>query len=219
MRALILFVGLFLTLMTVGETASAQRVVGEVLRVQGEASASLNGTNAALTVGSPIQENAVVATGRQARLVVAFLDRSELTMGENGRIVIDSLVFSPDASTNQRYAQSLRVIDGTFRLLTGAIAKADRAAIVVRTPVATIGIRGTDFFGGPMEVGMPPGQLHYGFLRIDGAIDVQTAQGSVTLDDVNEGTFLPMAGGVAPTPPAIWSQRALDEAFASVAFR
>ena len=217
MRALVMSLG-FLALILTGESVWAQRVVGEVLRVQGEASATLNGTVAALNTGSPIHENATVATGRDARLIVAFLDRSELTMGENGRIVIDSLVFSPDQA-NRGYAQALRVIDGTFRLLTGAIADADRGAVIVRTPVATIGIRGTDFFGGPLEAGMPPGQLHYGFLRIDGAIDVQTAQGIVTLDDPNEGTFLPMAGGAAPTPPAIWAQQALDEAFASIAFR
>ena len=42
---------------------------------------------------------------------------------------------------------------------------------------------------------MPAGQPHYGFQIQEGAIEVITPQGSVTLDEPGEGTFLPLAGG------------------------
>ena len=197
--------------------AQDQAVIGKVTRLQGSAS-ELRGTAAqSLEAGSLIHAGAVVETGAESRLEVVFIDASQLTMGGDARIQMDELVYStfnPDASG----LQAFEVLAGTFRFLSGAVGRNDPQSVRISTPVATIGIRGTDLFGGPLEAGMPPGQLHYGFMLISGAIDVRGRQGTVTLDEPNEGTFLPMSGEAAPTEPTILSQNAIDEAYASVAF-
>ncbi len=213
------FVVMFaLSVVGMADIALAQAEIGKVTRLQGEATETLGGSSTRLSAGSLVHSGSEIETGSDARLEIVFLDASQLTLGEEARITMDELVFSASAVDSGRVSQALQVFAGTFRLLSGAVGRSNPGAVSVSTPVATIGIRGTDFFGGPLAAGMPPGELHYGFMIIDGAIEVVTPQGSVILDEENEGTFLPMAGGVAPTEPTIWDQEAIDEAYASIRF-
>ena len=198
--------------------ASAQEIAGYVARLQGSASEVVGDVGMPLAVGSPVHRQGIVETGPEGRAELVFLDASRLTLGAGAQVEIDELVYDARPDSRRR-EQALRVVAGTFRFVSGAIGKQVPAAVAVWTPVATIGIRGTEFFGGPLASGMPPGELHYGFMILGGAISVDTPQGSVLLDEPNEGTFLPMEGGVAPTPPATWSQESIDEAVASIAFR
>ncbi|NMM46269.1 hypothetical protein HH303_17390 [Rhodospirillaceae bacterium KN72] len=208
----------FLAAITAPDRASAQTEIGKVTKLLGAASQAMDENVTPLTAGSPVYEDALIETGDDARLEIVFIDSSQITLGERARLVMDDLVYSFEASETGVVAQSFRILDGTFLFLSGAVARTDHDAVSVSTPVATIGIRGTGFFGGPLAAGMPPGELHYGFMLTEGAIDVSSVDGTVTLDEVNEGTFLPMSGQAAPTPPTQWQQEAIDEAYASVAF-
>lgn len=200
-------------------TAAGQDEVGKVTRLQGGATQTLENAAQPLEAGSLIRAGGVVETGADSRLQIVFIDGSQMTLGAEARLVMDELVYNVAASEAGAVSQAFEVFAGTFRFITGAVGREDRDAVRIATPVATIGIRGTDFFGGPLASGMPPGELHYGFMSISGAIEVSTPQGSVTLDEENEGTFLPMVGGAAPTPANIWEQEAIDEAYASIEFR
>jgi len=124
----------------------------------------------------------------------------------------------PVADAQKSNSMTVNILSGTFRFVTGLIAKINSRSLRFGTQVATIGVRGTDFFGGPLAAGMPPGEIHYGFMILDGAIEINNRHGKVTLDSPREGTFLPMKGHKAPTPPSTWKQQAIDEAFASIAF-
>lgn len=198
--------------------ASAQTEIGKVTRLQGAATETMDGQSRALGAGGLIHEDGVVETGAEARIEIVFVDGSTMTLGEEARMVMDELVYNVATADSGAVSQSFEIFAGTFRYVSGAVGRLDQDAVTVRTPVATIGIRGTDFFGGPLFAGMPPGQLHYGFMSLEGAIEVTSIEGSVTLDEPEEGTFLPMNGQAAPTPPTQWSQEAIDEAFASIAF-
>jgi hypothetical protein len=84
------------------------------------------------------------------------------------------------------------------------------AQVVMRTPVVEIGIRGTDFWTGPID-----GQ--FGVLLLEGAVSVSNAAGAVVLDQPGEGTNI--AGpGSAPGPVTQWPQQKVDRALAEVAF-
>jgi len=202
----------------VSHAQSVVDAIGQVTRILGNASETIDGEATALTAGSDVHAGSVIETGEDARLEIVFIDASQMTLGENARLTMDELVYDVASVEEGTISQAFEVFSGTFRYLSGAVARADLARVSVSTPVATIGIRGTDFFGGPLEAGMPPGQLHYGFMILDGAIEVSSEEGSVTLDDPEEGTFLPMDGQAAPTEPSIWQQEAIDEAFASIEF-
>ena len=76
--------------------------------------------------------------------------------------------------------------------------------------MAEIGIRGTDFWTGPID-----GQ--FGVLLLDGAVTVSNPAGVVVLDQPGEGTNI--AGpDSAPGPVTQWPQQKVDRALAAVAF-
>jgi hypothetical protein len=82
--------------------------------------------------------------------------------------------------------------------------------ISIRTPVATIGVRGTDFWAGPID-----GAL--GVLLIEGEVSVTNIAGEAVLDAPGEGTNV--AGpDVAPGPVTQWPQEKVERALAATAF-
>jgi hypothetical protein len=91
--------------------------------------------------------------------------------------------------------QVLRSITGALRFVGGAVDKSKPGATRIVTPIATMTVRGTDFFAGPIDGA-------YGVFVFHGEVAVATGAGSVTLRD-GEGTSLTQSS-VAPTPPKLW---------------
>ena len=73
---------------------------------------------------------------------VEFVDASKLRMTEHTRIVIDNVVFDKDPSKSEL---AMTFAQGTARFVSGALGRVDKENIRLKTPSATIGIRGTDF--------------------------------------------------------------------------
>ena len=97
---------------------------------------------------------------------------------------------------------------GALRFISATNKRAN-TQVVVRTPVAEIGIRGTDFWTGPIDG-------PFGVLLLDGAVTVSNPAGVVVLDQPGEGTNI--AGpGSAPGPVTQWPQQKVDRALAAVA--
>lgn len=206
-------------LFTIGPAlpAAAQQPAGSIERQKGDASRTARGSTETLSANATVFAGDLLKTGAGARLKIRFTDDSVLVLGENAEVLIDEMIFDPagDATLGN---QALIMAVGVFRYTSGKIAKASPSSVLFGTPTATIGIRGTDFLGGELTVGMPPGQPHYGFQIREGAIQVITPEGSVTLDEPGEGTFLPLAGGRPPTPVRQWTPEEAAEAEAAVAF-
>jgi len=81
----------------------------------------------------------LVVSGPQSSLQMLLLDQSVFTVGANARMKIDRFVYDPDKGTTDI---ATSVAKGAFRFMSGhLVAGAGREAI--RTPVATIGVRGT----------------------------------------------------------------------------
>lgn len=196
----------------------AQTVIGAVERMRGEATRAQGNTLEALATGAVIFEGDVLKTGAETRLVLRMIDESVLTLGAMGEFAIDEMAFRIEPNGTDVGRQSLRYLAGVFRFVSGRVARAERDRFALVTPVATIGIRGTEFLGGELTVGMPPGESHYGFQIVTGAIEVAAPLGSVVLDEPGEGTFLPIAGDAAPTPVRQWTADEAAEAEAAVAF-
>ena len=78
---------------------------------------------------------------RGGALAVTFVDDSTFTVGENARMVLDELVYDPGTKTG---TSAFSVVQGVFSFVSGQIAKTGSDSMQVRTPVATIGIRGTE---------------------------------------------------------------------------
>jgi len=99
-----------------------------------------DGMRETLLIGSALYEGDVVETGAGASLGLVFADETTFSMGEDGRMVLDELVYDPDVGVGKMV---LSVSKGIFTVVSGAISKTDPDAMVVKTPFADIGIRGT----------------------------------------------------------------------------
>ena len=208
------FGGLLVVGLLAALPAQAQQAAGQVERQKGTASRSAGAGTIDLVQGARVYVGDEIRTGPAARLQIRFDDESMLTLGEDARITINQLIYAPGGDSNQ----ALAIAHGVFRFTSGQIAKLAPLDVSVTTPVATIGIRGTEFLGGELTVGMPPGQPHYGFQVSEGAIEVIAPGGSVVLDEPGEGTFLPLTTIAAPTTPRQWTEEEAAEAEDALAF-
>jgi hypothetical protein len=120
------------------------RVIGRValLRGKGSATGSDNHTRT-LTTGAAIYQQDQLQTGIKSFAVIAFNDKSRVTMSPATVFKIEEHHYKPaKPKENNGF---LRFIRGGLRLVTGLIGKLNRSSYRVATPTATIGIRGTGF--------------------------------------------------------------------------
>ena len=90
-----------------------------------------------LTIGTNVIYKERVQTSAQGSTQIMFPDTSTLNVGRNSNIVIDEYVYDPAAGTGKMVAT---VSKGVMRFVGGQISHT--AGVTVKTPVATLGIRG-----------------------------------------------------------------------------
>ncbi|HYE44873.1 MAG TPA: FecR domain-containing protein [Caulobacter sp.] len=141
-----------------------------------------------------------ISTAVESRLVVALQDSSSLTVGPNARLTIDRFVI--DTTTGAPGA-AVSVTRGAFRFASKSRGK---DPVSFRTPVATIGVRGTVLEGvvGPDALGVipsgpamlilsnDPAQATLIVLR-EGIIEIRVGDKVVVLDQ--PGQALAIGGG------------------------
>ncbi len=191
-----------------GGQAAAQEAIGAVSRMQGKASGTHDGATKALNLKSSVFLNEVVLTSEAARLEVTFTDGTQVTLGEKAKLTLDTFVFNP-----ARGSGTIKfVVVGTFRFLSGQASKLANSDVGVATPVATIGIRGTEFWGGPVD------NQALGVFLIEGTVSVSNAAGGQTLSESGQGTNIATLGA-APGPVTFWPRDKVSRALATVTFQ
>ena len=93
-----------------------------------------------LAQGDEVCVGALVETGSKSFAVLQFKDGSKVTIRPNSQMVIEEYKYM---DTEQ--AATISLVSGGLRIVTGAIAKNDQEDFKVRTPVALMGVRGTEF--------------------------------------------------------------------------
>ena len=82
-----------------------------------------------------------VKTGK-GQVAIEFLDETRVDITQHSKLIIDDFVYDPNAKTGKL---SLKATLGTVRYASGQIAKNSAQNISIKTPTATIAVRGTDF--------------------------------------------------------------------------
>lgn len=188
--------------------AAAQEAIGAVSRIQGEASGTRGGATRALALNAAVFRNDVVSTGNAARLEITLADNTRLTLGERARLTLNRYDTNPGAG---RGTIRFRVA-GAFRFLSGQASKLARSDVVVTTPFATVGVRGTEFWAGPID------NQVLGVFLTEGAVSVSNAAGRQILNRPGQGTNIARRGA-APGPVTLWPQDKVNRALATVAFQ
>ena len=115
--------------------------IGYVDTLEGSVSVfRADGMSVELEVGHPVFQGDEIMTASDSAVGLVLADQTAFSMAENGRITLDEMVYEP---ASQEGSIALSVGEGIFTFISGEIAKTDPEAMVIDTPVATIGIRGT----------------------------------------------------------------------------
>ena len=186
--------------------ASAEVRVGAVEQAQGEAMAAQAGHRHSLTPGAEVLSNDTLLTYSDSRLTARLLDDTQLTLGESAILQIDRFVYDPSGSHN---SLSIRALRGAFLFVGGRVEEGAGARVNIQTPLATLGIRGTTVWGGPIDDG-------YGVFVQSGQVVVSTTRGRVILGP-GQGTMLRRRQ--APEAVKTWPADKVQRALATVALR
>ena len=137
-----LTVGLVLVFaLTSANLAIAEDSAGMVVASRGEVIASSNGGSRELKQGDFIYINDEIMTADRSFAVLQFVDGAKVTVRPDSLMIVETYVYNGDGDD----AATLSLVSGGLRVITGAMAKTNPENYKVRTPVALMGVRGTEF--------------------------------------------------------------------------
>ena len=183
-------------------TITAYANIGQVADQKGNGAIERGRDLVGSGVGTEIQSmDAAVTTNGTMR--IDFIDDTRVDITQHSKLIIDEFVFDP---ANDIGSLSLKASLGTVRYASGQIAKKYKQNVKIRTPSATIGVRGTDFVMVVDEVG---GSLITLLPSCDsagncytGEITVETDAGMVIMNQAFQATAT-QTSSQPPTPPRL----------------
>ncbi|MGI9383964.1 MAG: FecR family protein, partial [Methyloligellaceae bacterium] len=136
-----------------GPAQGGAKPIGEVSQLNGTVTVQRSdGVTVELKSGDAVFKGDVVTTADGGSVGMVFLDGTVFSMQPGTRMVLNEFVYEANGSSN---ASVFNVIQGTFTFVAGKIAPT--GDMQVKTPIATMGIRGTSGLG--IKVAAPDGQL------------------------------------------------------------
>ena len=184
------------------------RMVGRVTRLKGEVIVvGLQGR--ILQSGTRVFESDELHTGKNSRVEIRLVDESTITLSEDTIFKIDKFLYHPLAEEKN---VALSMLKGAFRMVTGQLGFSPKTQVAVTTPLATIGIRGTDFWGGFFK------DDELGVLLIEGkAVTISNAAGEQTIARPGYGVTVTSLRA-RPAKPIQWKPAKVERALQSVKF-
>lgn len=185
-------------MLSISVTPAALADIGSVTQARGNSEVVKKATKVPTRLQLPIAKMDRVQTGN-GRVEIKFIDDSTVKVTEHSKLVIDDFVYSGKPSTSR---MALKFASGTARFATGQSGKMNKANINLRTPTATIGVRGTDFaatvddFGKSLVILLPEPDGSVG------EITVSNAAGFVILTKAFQATIVSTADS-RPSRPVI----------------
>ncbi|PCI30425.1 MAG: hypothetical protein COB67_01905 [SAR324 cluster bacterium] len=188
---------------------AAPLVAGVITQSQGKVFATREGKRRPLFVSSSVFQGDQLHTEKKARLRLLMIDGSQITLGEKTNFLIQEYSFPKGSNSG---IVSLNLKQGFFRTITSKFRRTKRR-FRIRTALATIGVKGTDFWGGFWS-----NELFEVALLEGTALEIFNEGGKVVIDQVGFGTSI-KASGIAPSKPKQWPDIKLQKAIDTVRFR
>lgn len=201
----------FLLVLALAPTAQAAQdtrkdcSIGKIDRIAGGVKVVREGNTVFPLRGEAVCLHDRFMTDARGIAEIKFSDGTELSVGKDSVFVIERWRqrkwFANEAG--------FELVSGAFRILTGALTQR-RHTFEVRTRVATIGVRGTEFWGG---LNLTPGELDVIMLKGKG-IYVKNDAGQVDINEAGLGTTV--RSGQKPSDPATWSKDKIHRAVRTI---
>ena len=196
-------------LIAIGNVYAVDNSIGGIVEQSGKVGNifRLSGEELTATLETDIVSYDEVET-ENGRLKIQFVDETQVSLTEHTYMEIDEYVYDPDPSKSK---MAMNFVQGTARFATGGLGLVPKENIVIQTPTATIGIRGTDFtttvdeLGRSLVILLPDAncddkiKLEEG-CRPSGSITVSNDGGTVILEEAFQAVMV-STFEQAPTQP------------------
>ncbi len=161
--------------------------------VTGDVSVQRAGQRVPVTRGAPVRPGDTIVSGSQGMAQLTMVDQAKISLRPNTQFQIEQYADRPDSDQGAL----LNLVRGTLRTFTGLIAARSRDRFMMKTRVATVGIRGSGnvLFAGtaddcdPNKVGAAGGSCD---ITVNHTIEGSHA---VTFGDFSGAGLPPQQGG------------------------
>ncbi len=119
--------------------AVAAETSGTVVAVIQQSEATGTAGRRMLVTSGPVYQGDNIRTGARGEAQIKLRDNTRLVVGPNSLMVVDDFIYDGGAKAQK---VTLNAVRGAFRFITGSSRK---DAYEIKTPTATIGVRGTQF--------------------------------------------------------------------------
>lgn len=175
-RNFLIYLAIILLLIWLLPANAAEKYAAMVINAKGSVTAiDPDQKSRNLTRRSHIYNKETVVAGKNSSAQIRFADGSLIAIQADSRFKIDDYQYKQPGKENKN---SLTLIKGGFRNVSGAIGKENPDAVDFKTPTATIGLRGTDF-----DTYLDPAQAEELVRVHEGSIEF-------TVDDTDESKVL-----------------------------
>ena len=139
----------------------------------------------------------------KGRAGITFEDGTRVQCTEFSKLVIDTFVYDPSSGKGKI---GLKASLGTVRYASGLIAKNSRDEVKIKTPTASVAVRGTDFSLTVDEMGrsliiLLPSLAQFG-PPVVGSIEVSNGLGTVLMTKAYQATMV-ASSNVVPSAPVL----------------
>ncbi len=181
--------------------------VATVIEIEGSAAVKdSTGASAQLAVDAPIFESDEILTSAESKVLLLFIDDTELTIGENADVKIND--FTYEADEDGKKSAYISFLRGAFLFVSGKVGKMAVPDVNLETPYASIGIRGTVVWGGTLDD-------EYNVFVQEGAVSVRNERGATMVRE-GEGTTL-VDRRTFPTRSKTWEEAKINRAVSTIA--
>lgn len=163
-------------------------------------------------VGELVYEGDSIVTGADGEVHLAMEDEGQIALRPNTRMRIAKY----KAEGGSGDTSIIALVQGALRSVTGWIGKYNPKGYAIRTPTATIGVRGTDHETLVIEKGSSEGEAGT-YDRVNHGATLLSTQHGQTEVRPNQAGFVSLAGKAKPrllsSVPAVFRSARLDSRF------
>ncbi|BAK70595.1 FecR family protein [Aliarcobacter butzleri] len=167
--------------------------IGTVSLLEGKATILRNGQTLGANMGDKIENKDVISTQVNSKIKITFIDNTIVTIGKESSLNIEEYIFN--TSTKEAKTE-LNVLKGAFHTITGEIGKVNPDKFKLKTKSASIGIRGTEFYGDENRIVCTQGRI----IVLSNSVSV----------DVPSGNYINIFANQRPSVPLPLENSTLD---------
>ncbi len=158
--------------------------IAQVIWVKGSVTATqTNNQPRDLKRRSPLYLRDTIVTGPDGEAQIVFTDQSTVALRSGSELMIADYKFDPKKPNQSNEKYVLNLVKGGLRTITGIIPKDNPDSYQVNTPVATIGVRGTEYSIACSGIGGKVSNCATATWR--GVINVSNSSGTIQLQACN----------------------------------